>query len=86
MRYVTGVDEKGAAIDVRDPLAARLRELADEAGPSPEQLARTLLGVGSIFGDDLAADPRFVEAVTEGLAQLYRVGAKRAVAAEPGAA
>ena len=29
MRYVTGVDEKGAPIDVRDPMAARLRELAD---------------------------------------------------------
>ncbi len=33
MRYVAGVDEKGAAIDVRDPLAAHLRELADGAGP-----------------------------------------------------
>ena len=38
MRYVTGVDENGGAIDVRDPLAERLRGLADAAGPSPERL------------------------------------------------
>ena len=31
MRYVTGIDEKGAPIDVRDPMAARLRKIADKA-------------------------------------------------------
>ena len=36
MRYVTGIDEKGDAIDVRDPLAARLRAIADAAGPDAE--------------------------------------------------
>jgi len=84
MRYVTGVDEKGGAIDVRDPLAERLRSLADDAGPKPERLARALVGVEAVFGKDLAADPRFVRAVTERLARLYRFGAKRAVALELG--
>jgi fructuronate reductase len=82
MRYVTGIDEKGGVIDVRDPLAARLREIADAAGPSPERLVRALVGVEAIFGKDLAADPRFVNAVTERLQRLSAVGAKRAVAAE----
>ncbi len=82
MRYVTGVDEKGEAIDVRDPLAERLRGLANGAGRSPEQLARALVGVEAIFGTDLAADPRFMETVTEKLTQIYEVGARRAVAAE----
>ena len=84
MRYVTGIDEKGKAIDVRDPLAAELRALADAAGPDAERLVHALLGVEKVFGSDLAADPRFVAAVTERLARLFAEGAKRAVAAEEG--
>ena len=86
MRYVTATDEKGNAIDVRDPLAGRLRALADAAGPSPERLVHAFLGVERIFGSDLAADPRFVAMVTERLARLLAEGAKRAVAAEGAAA
>ncbi|WP_114944514.1 mannitol dehydrogenase family protein [Microvirga calopogonii] len=80
MRYVTGTDEKGSAIDVRDPMAARLRELADRAGGSAEKLASALFGVREIFGDDLPNDPRFTGAVTAHLVRLYEKGAKRTVA------
>jgi fructuronate reductase len=80
MRYVTGIDERGQAIDVRDPLAARLRHLADAAGPSAERLAPALLGVREIFGTDLPQDPRFVAAVTGALRRLYADGAKRTIA------
>ena len=58
MRYVSGTDETGAPIDVRDPLAARLRALADGAGQDARRLAASLLGVREIFGDDLAQDER----------------------------
>ncbi len=81
MRYVTGTDEKGRAIDVRDPLAAELRAIADLAGPKAEQLAPALIAVESIFGSDLAADPRFGAAVTERLGELFAVGARQAVTA-----
>jgi fructuronate reductase len=80
MRYVTGIDEKGAPIDVRDPMAARLREIADGAGGSPEKLAENLFAVREIFGDDLPKDARFTGAVTENLKRLYEKGAKRSVA------
>lgn len=80
MRYVTGRDERGGAIDVRDPLAAKLREVADAVGSDPERLARALLGVGAVFGRDLPADPRFVAAVTRALGRLYAIGARAAVA------
>ena len=43
MRYVTGIDEKGGAIEVRDPLAERLRKIADGAGRDPDKLAAGLL-------------------------------------------
>ena len=58
MRYVTGIDEQGKPIDVRDPLSARLRAIADQAGLVAERLAPALLDVREISAD-LAADPRF---------------------------
>jgi fructuronate reductase len=76
MRYVTGVDEKGQPIDVRDPMSARLRAIADDAGPLAERLAPALLAVGDIFGD-LATNPRFSEPVTQALGRLFEHGAKR---------
>ncbi len=80
MRYVTGVDEAGRPIDVRDPLAARLRALADEAGPVPERLGPALLRVTEVFGD-LGGDSRLREPVVLALGQLYRLGARRTVEA-----
>ena len=80
MRYVTGTDENGRPIDVRDPMAAQLREIADRAGGSAERLAGELFGAREIFGDDLPGDVRFTGAVTAALAQLYAKGARRTVA------
>ena len=80
MRYVTGIDETGAPIDVRDPLAARMRAIADAAGRDPGMLARGLIGVREVFGDDLADQPAFVSTVTGHLAKLLRDGAGRTVA------
>ena len=78
MRYVTGTDEQGHAIDVRDPLAAKLKAIADSTGPIADRLAPALLEVDSIFGA-LGADPRMRSAVTEALTKLYRLGARQAV-------
>jgi fructuronate reductase len=80
MRYVTARDEKGQAIDVRDPLAPELAAIARTAGPVADRLAPALLGVRSIFGE-LGADPRLRSAVTHALAQLYEIGARQAVQA-----
>jgi fructuronate reductase len=80
MRYVTAVDEQGRAIDVRDPLAVRLKAIADAAGPHAARLAPALLSVQEIFGRDLAADRRFVRPVTRALAELYGSGPRGTVA------
>ena len=79
MRYVTGIDEQGRPIDVRDPLAARLKAIADDAGLVAERLAPALLGVREVFGD-LADDPRLRAAVQTALARIIARGAKAAVA------
>jgi fructuronate reductase len=74
MRWQAGRTDAGAAFAVDDPLAAetarRLRGLHD-----PEAQARALLGMEAIFPPALAADPRFVEAVTRQLRRLAEQGA-----------
>jgi len=85
MRYVTGIDEAGNPIDVKDPNAARLRALSDAAGRDAEALASALLGVAEVFGTDLPANAAFRSVVTKHLASLFENGAaetlRRAVAA-----
>lgn len=78
MRYVTAKDEAGRAIDVRDPIAAKLKAIADNAGPVADRLAPALLELGPIFGT-LGGDPSVRSAVTQALAKLYEVGARQAV-------
>ena len=80
MRYVTGIDEAGRPIDVRDPMSARLKSIADQTGPDAARLAPALLSVADIFGD-LATNDRFRIAVTSALQRLYETGSKRTVAA-----
>ncbi|WP_448188643.1 mannitol dehydrogenase family protein [Azospirillum sp. sgz301742] len=83
MRYVTGRDERGQPIDVRDPLAARLAEIAARAGSDAGTLAAAFLSVRDIFGDDLPQNAAFHGAVTDALARLLSQGARRTVQAMP---
>jgi fructuronate reductase len=79
MRYVSGTDERGHLIDVRDPFAERLCTLADAVGPSAARLAPAILSIREVFGDDLPSDPRFRTPVTDALDTLFRKGARAAV-------
>lgn len=74
MRYVGGIDEKGQQIDVRDPLAAELKSLSDGAGNAEGKVA-ALLSVSKIFPSDLAADPRFRDALVSSYRGLLTKGA-----------
>jgi fructuronate reductase len=76
MRYVTGIDEKGGAIDVRDPLVAELKRRAEAAGRDAKVLVEALTGIEAIFGTDLPGDLRFTKPVTAHLASLFEKGAK----------
>jgi fructuronate reductase len=79
MRYVIGIDEMGETIDVRDPLAPRLRAIADETGPVAARLAPALFALREVFGTDLPADPRFAAAVEAALDRLLTLGARATV-------
>ena len=80
MRYVGGIDERGAPIDVRDPLAERLRA-ASESAASPQDAVTALLSIRDVFPRTVAEDPRFRDAVTEAYGRITRDGAREAVKA-----
>jgi fructuronate reductase len=79
MRYASGVDEQGRAIEVADPMRAQFAEIAARHRGDPRALCDALLGLRAIFGDDLAGDPRFADRVRGWLEILFRDGAARAV-------
>jgi fructuronate reductase len=83
MRYVTGIDEQGRAIDVSDPLREELRRRADAAGLDAKRLAESLLGLETIFGTDLPQQSRFVAAVEAALDSLIRRGVRETLRAAP---
>jgi fructuronate reductase len=86
MRYVGGIDEKGAPIDVRDPLAKTLRDKLDTARSDPDTRVAALLGVTAVFGDDLSGDANFRKAVTSAYAALLTRGSRPATESLIGAA
>ncbi len=73
IRYVSGTDESGSPIDVRDPMAAELKSRA--AG---DEAVANILVLDKIFPADLAANPSFVTPVTESFQRLRTIGARRA--------
>lgn len=79
MRYVRGVDEKSAAFQVQDPLAARLHAAANAADASAR--VDGLLAIREVFGADLAADRDFRGRLVAWLSRLDQNGASATVAA-----
>lgn len=71
-RYLNGRDEAGQEIDMKDPMAPKLRAIARAAGKDPAPL----LAVREIFGEELANSPRFVHQVREFLVSFYEQGAQ----------
>ncbi|SON58150.1 Polyol:NADP oxidoreductase [Hartmannibacter diazotrophicus] len=76
MRYVGGTDEKGEPIDVRDPLAARLKALCD-ATDDPDTRVRSLLAVEDVFPPALA--DRLAGPIIAAYRKLRAVGARGAL-------
>jgi fructuronate reductase len=79
VRHVTGIDERGKPIELRDPLAALLRERIDLAGGDPVTQVRAVTNIEPIFGADLPSNEMFMTAVTEAYETLRREGVRKAV-------
>jgi len=79
MRYVMAVDEQGNPIEVQDPLAGRLKSLADQAGQDPTALVQAFLGLNEIFGADLPHNQRLRDELVHWLGHLLQHGALQTV-------
>jgi mannitol 2-dehydrogenase len=75
-RYLNGHDEQGREMDMKDPMAPRLREIAQKAGKDPTPL----LALRDIFSEELAGSLEFVRLVRHFLGSFYERGARATLA------
>ncbi|WP_208179729.1 mannitol dehydrogenase family protein [Sinorhizobium medicae] len=73
MRYARGLDEAGGTIDVRDPHAGRIAELA-RGLDEPDRIVDALLTMADVFGTDLPASAPLRSALIKALAGLLQHG------------
>lgn len=77
MRYVSGIDDNGNEIDVRDPLSDKIRARVKDS--REEDRVDALLALSEVFGQDLPSDPYFVHSVKQAYQLITRHGARQAV-------
>ncbi len=77
MRYVSGVDDSGATIDIRDPLSEKIAALVAQSTESERVSA--LLSLHEIFSADLVQNPQFVAAIQQAWQRIAQYGAHQAV-------
>lgn len=77
LRYAAGRDEAGAAIDVRDPMAAGLAALWDD---NPVRTVRNAMALEQVFPQALRRDAGFVRDLSGALRRLVDRGARAALA------
>ncbi|RAW08452.1 mannitol dehydrogenase family protein [Halomonas elongata] len=81
IRYTAGADLVGRSHAVDDPLAARLADLHARHGDDVAALVPAFLAVEDVFPPELAAEPRFAEAVMAAYTTLTQQGLAGALAA-----
>jgi fructuronate reductase len=74
IRYVSGTDEQGNAIEVSDPLAQELRSACDTNKGHPEKMVRAVVAISKVFGDDLIHESRFIETTSKWLNSFHDKG------------
>jgi fructuronate reductase len=79
MRYTSGTGETGAPIDVRDPMAERLRAIWEKGGTFADTVT-SYLAIEEIFPARLATDPDMRNGLITALATLMDEGAEKAAA------
>ena len=79
MRYVSGVDDAGNAIEVSDPSSEKLKTLVANSQDNADRV-KALLSLEHVFGQDLPNNAIFVDAVTKAYLSLKEHGAKQTVA------
>lgn len=78
MRYVSGVDEQGQPIEIRDPLHEQLASIVAHSDDGAQRV-EAFLRLQAVFGDDLRYQAVFVSRLTELYNQLKLQGARATV-------
>jgi fructuronate reductase len=86
IRYASGSDERGGAIDVADPLAATFVRIVADARGDAGPVADGFLDLKAVFGADLVAHYAFRETVRSNVVALFRDGARATLARHLGVA
>jgi fructuronate reductase len=79
MRFVAGVNEHHVAYEIADPLAPRLRKIAQDCGKSAERLAAALFGIGEIFPQELVSVIGFRQDVERYLNSMLTKGVEKSL-------
>ncbi|TVO39330.1 mannitol dehydrogenase family protein [Vibrio algivorus] len=79
VKYVSGKDENGDDIDVRDPLKATFNEIWRTHGDSTSELVSAFLSLDSVFSTELASNSTFKAQLIDALNQLIEHGSKQSV-------
>lgn len=77
MRYVSGVDDAGQPIDIRDPLADKIHAIVETS--TDNERVTALLALKEIFGNELPLNPTFVDAIANAWQSIVTHGAHDAV-------
>lgn len=78
IRYVSGVDEKGQDIEVRDPLARQLKEIHTQH-KSGVEVVRAILALDAIFPPEIGKNPVATDIISQAYESLLEKGARVAV-------
>ncbi len=79
MKYVSGRDENGEDIDIRDPLKATFNEIWRAHGDSTSDVVSAFLSLDSVFSAELASNSIFKAQLIDALNQLIEHGSKQSV-------
>jgi len=78
MAYVSGVDDEGKAIDVRDPMVDQFKAIYQEHGRNTSAV-KAFLSIEAIFGTDLICNKELVNKITDAYKLIITDGARAAV-------
>ncbi len=79
IRYTSGQDEQGQAIDVQDPLADQFADIWHSAGNNYAQVVEQFLAMDNVFPAQLAAKHEVKQQLTEALEHIIKHGAKASI-------
>ena len=78
MRWIDGVDEAGKELPINDPLADRLRAIANAS--TGKQRVEAMLDLREVFPQSLASRPEFRAGLEQAYEAICSLGAREAVA------